>query len=73
MSEPGFVAVALKWVDLRPDVDPLAGTVRHDDRTSGFSLADAATRRARVLRRGGGRTDRLPQRQGVPYVTLGTR
>jgi electron transfer flavoprotein beta subunit len=42
MSEHGFIAVALKWVDLRPDVDPLAGTVRHDDRTTGFSLADAA-------------------------------
>jgi electron transfer flavoprotein beta subunit len=42
MSGPGFIAAALKWVDLRPDVDPLAGTVRHDDRTTGFSLADAA-------------------------------
>lgn len=42
MSEPGFIAVALKCVDLRPDVDPLAGTVRHDARASGFSLADAA-------------------------------
>ena len=42
MSEPGFIAVALKWVDLRPDVDPLAGTVRHDGRATGFSLADAA-------------------------------
>ena len=42
MSGPGFIAAALKWVDLRPDVDPLAGTVRHDDRTAGFSLADAA-------------------------------
>jgi electron transfer flavoprotein beta subunit len=37
-----FVAVALKRVDLRPEVDPLAGTVRHDSRSSGFSLADAA-------------------------------
>lgn len=36
------VAVALKWVDLRPEVDPLTGTVRHDGRGSGFSLADAA-------------------------------
>jgi len=36
------VAVALKCVDLRPEVDPLAGTVRHDGRSSGFSLADAA-------------------------------
>lgn len=42
MSGPGFIAAALKWVDLRPDVDPLAGTVRHDDRTMGFSLADTA-------------------------------
>ena len=42
MTEPGFIAAVLKWVDLRPDVDPLEGTVRHDDRTSGFSLADAA-------------------------------
>jgi electron transfer flavoprotein beta subunit len=42
MSEPGFIAVTLKCVDLRPDVDPLAGMVRHDARTAGFSLADAA-------------------------------
>jgi electron transfer flavoprotein beta subunit len=37
-----MVAVALKCVDLRPEVDPLAGTVRHDRRNSGFSPADAA-------------------------------
>ena len=37
-----FVAVALKRVDLRPEVDPLTGTVRHDRRSSGLSLADAA-------------------------------
>jgi electron transfer flavoprotein beta subunit len=37
-----FVAVALKCVDLRPEVDPLTGTVRHDSRSSGFSMADAA-------------------------------
>ena len=49
MSEPGFIAVALKWADLRPDVDPLAGTVRHDDRTSGFSLADAAALECALL------------------------
>ena len=36
------VAVALKCVDLRPEVDPLTGTVRHDRRSWGFSLADAA-------------------------------
>ena len=49
MSEPGCIAVALKWVDLRPDVDPLEGTVRHDDRTSGFSLADAAALECALL------------------------
>ena len=37
-----FVAVALKCVDLRPEVDPLSGRVHHDTRSSGFSLADAA-------------------------------
>lgn len=42
MSEPGFVAAALKCVDLRPDVDPLTGMVRHDQRAAGFSPADAA-------------------------------
>jgi len=49
MSEPGFIAAVLKWVDLRPDVDPLEGTVRHDDRTSGFSLADAAALECALL------------------------
>jgi len=49
MSGPGFIAAALKWVDLRPDVDPLEGTVRHDDRTSGFSLADAAALECALL------------------------
>jgi electron transfer flavoprotein beta subunit len=42
MSGPGFVAAAVKWVDLRPDVDPLTGTVRHDSRTMGLSPADTA-------------------------------
>jgi electron transfer flavoprotein beta subunit len=42
MRGPGFIAAAVKWVDLRPDVDPLAGTVRHDDRTMGLSPADNA-------------------------------
>lgn len=36
------VAVALKCADLRPEIDPLTGTVRHDRRSSGLSLADAA-------------------------------
>ena len=42
MGTGGFVAAAVKWVDLRPDVDPLLGLVTHDVRTSGFSPADAA-------------------------------
>ena len=37
-----FVAVALKRADLRPEVNPLAGTVRHDERSPGLSPADAA-------------------------------
>jgi electron transfer flavoprotein beta subunit len=37
-----FVAVALKCVDLRPEVDLLSGRVRHDSRSAGFSRADAA-------------------------------
>ena len=49
MTEPGFIAAVLKWVDLRPDVDPLAGTVRHVDRTCGFSLADAAALECALL------------------------
>ena len=36
------VAVALKWVDHRPQVDPLTGAVRTDSRTSGPSAADQA-------------------------------
>jgi electron transfer flavoprotein beta subunit len=42
MNRGGHIAVALKWVDLSPEVDPLAGQVYHDARTSGFSPADAA-------------------------------
>lgn len=36
------IVVALKWVDLRPDVDRLTGTVHHDDRFFGASAADLA-------------------------------
>jgi electron transfer flavoprotein beta subunit len=36
------VAVCLKWVDLRPEVDPLSGAVHHDARTTGMSDADQA-------------------------------
>lgn len=36
------VAVAIKWVDTRPIVDPLTGEVSTDDRTRGMSSADAA-------------------------------
>ena len=42
MDERSFIAVALKFSDLRPEVDPLSGSVSRDARTSGFSLADAA-------------------------------
>jgi electron transfer flavoprotein beta subunit len=37
-----FVAVALKCVDLRPEIDPLSGGMRHGSRSAGFSRADAA-------------------------------
>jgi electron transfer flavoprotein beta subunit len=37
-----IVAVAQKWVDHRPEVDPLTGAVRTDPRTSGASAADQA-------------------------------
>jgi electron transfer flavoprotein beta subunit len=37
-----IVAVALKWVDRRPEVDPLTGAVQTDPRTSGTSPADDA-------------------------------
>ena len=37
-----IVGVALKWVDRRPDVDALTGTVRTDPRSSGTSAADEA-------------------------------
>jgi electron transfer flavoprotein beta subunit len=36
------IAAALKWVDRRPEVDPLTGQVRTDPRTSGPSDADLA-------------------------------
>jgi electron transfer flavoprotein beta subunit len=37
-----MIAVCIKWVDARPDVDPLTGEVRTDARTSGASDADNA-------------------------------
>jgi electron transfer flavoprotein beta subunit len=36
------LAVCLKWVDLRPEVDPLTGSVRTDSRFSGAGPADLA-------------------------------
>lgn len=36
------VAACLKWVALRPDIDPLTGAVGTDDRFSGVSVADQA-------------------------------
>jgi len=37
-----LIAVCLKWVDHRPEVDALTGAVHHDARTSGASAADLA-------------------------------
>jgi electron transfer flavoprotein beta subunit len=37
-----MIAACLKWVDHRPEVDPLNGDVRTDPRTSGPSAADQA-------------------------------
>ena len=39
---PTAVAVCMKWVALRPDVDPLTGSVETDNRWSGASAADEA-------------------------------
>lgn len=36
------IAACVKWVDLRPEVDPLTGAVRTDQRTYGWSAADEA-------------------------------
>lgn len=40
MSSP--IVVCMKWVALRPDVDPISGAVASDERWSGPSLADQA-------------------------------
>jgi len=37
-----MIAACLKWVDHRPEVDPLSGEVRTDPRSSGASAADEA-------------------------------
>lgn len=36
------IAVALKWVDLRPEIDPISGVVHDDERAFGCSEADRA-------------------------------
>ena len=36
------LAVCMKWVALRPDIDPISGSVSSDERWSGPSLADQA-------------------------------
>ena len=36
------IAACIKWVALRPDIDPLSGSVETDDRFSGVSAADQA-------------------------------
>ena len=42
MTGPASIAACLKWVDRRPDVDPLTGAVVHDARAAGTSDADDA-------------------------------
>ena len=37
-----MIAVCMKWVDLRPEIDPLTGAIHTDVRTSGPSDADEA-------------------------------
>ncbi len=37
-----IIGVAMKWVSLRPEVDPITATVSTDDRLSGASAADRA-------------------------------
>jgi electron transfer flavoprotein beta subunit len=39
---PALVAACVKWVDLRPDIDPLTAGVAHDPRSFGWSAADHA-------------------------------
>lgn len=41
-SSPPVVAACVKWVDLRPDIDALAGSVSTEVRRHGFSAADRA-------------------------------
>ena len=36
------IAACVKWVDLRPEIDPLTGSVSTDERTAGISAADSA-------------------------------
>lgn len=57
----GAVVACLKWVDHRPDIDPLTGVVTTDPRTSGPSGADEAALEL-ALRTG--------RRWGVPVVAV---
>jgi electron transfer flavoprotein beta subunit len=41
-NRPGAVVVALKWVALRPEIDPLSGEIATDPRAMGPSPADRA-------------------------------
>ncbi len=41
-STPSPIVVCMKWVALRPEIDPLTGSVVTDERWSGPSLADQA-------------------------------
>ena len=60
-AEVGAVAVALKSVDLRPDVDSLTGVVTTDPRWAGLSAADGAALETGL---------RLGERWGAPVIAL---
>jgi electron transfer flavoprotein beta subunit len=42
LSDRPLIGACVKWVDLRPEIDPLTGAVQTDVRSSGWSAADAA-------------------------------
>ena len=52
------IAVCMKWVALRPDIDPISGSVSTDERWSGPSLADQAALEL-ALQLGGARNTRV--------------
>ena len=69
-TPPPRIGVAIKFVPLRVEVNPLTGAVSADDRLSGASPADEAAlefglRLAEPGLGGGGRVGRRPTMRGV--------